>query len=176
MAVRCLSSSCAFSLPASPQPCYCSICTKTAGAGGFAINLGADWKSMRVEGSENLSIYRAVLARGEDGAATEVSFMCFGFYGGKKLSGFIQVSLAQRHFCRLCGSHLWLYDERWPEQVHPHASAIDTELPKAPEKTHIMLAYKAPWVVPEIGPNDKQFLEYPRESLAEWHEKRSLQK
>jgi hypothetical protein len=24
-------------------PCYCSICRKTAGGGGYAINLGADY-------------------------------------------------------------------------------------------------------------------------------------
>jgi hypothetical protein len=30
------------------QACYCSICRKTAGGGGYAINLGADantWRS-----------------------------------------------------------------------------------------------------------------------------------
>ena len=30
--------------------CYCSICRKTAGTGGFAINLGADYQSLQVEG------------------------------------------------------------------------------------------------------------------------------
>jgi hypothetical protein len=39
--------------------CYCSICRKTAGAGGYAINLGADARSMKVVGERNLRVYRA---------------------------------------------------------------------------------------------------------------------
>ena len=31
--------------------CYCSICRKTAGAGGYAINLGAAARSMKVTGN-----------------------------------------------------------------------------------------------------------------------------
>jgi hypothetical protein len=30
--------------------CYCSICRKTAGAGGFAINLGGQSASLKVQG------------------------------------------------------------------------------------------------------------------------------
>ena len=40
---------------ATPQPymqCYCSICRKTAGGGGYAINLGGDAESLEVEGEE----------------------------------------------------------------------------------------------------------------------------
>ena len=48
----------------SPEPypfmcCYCSICRKTAGGGGYAINLGALSGTLEVEGEENVSIYRA---------------------------------------------------------------------------------------------------------------------
>ena len=49
---------------AEPVPfmrCYCSICRKTAGAGGYAINLGADARSMKVTGKKFLGIYRARL-------------------------------------------------------------------------------------------------------------------
>ena len=42
-----------------------------------------------------------------------------------------EVSTGERRFCRKCGSALWLYDPTWPELVHPFASAIDSELPKA---------------------------------------------
>ena len=48
------------------QACYCSICRKTAGGGGYAINLGANANTLEVEGGENLSVYNARLDdRGE---------------------------------------------------------------------------------------------------------------
>ena len=78
---------------------------------------------------------------------------------------------AGRHFCARCGSHLWLWDPRWPELVHPLAAAIDTPLPTPPERTHLMLGSKASWVEPAIGPRDQQFAEYPKESIAEWHQR-----
>ena len=46
----------------SPYPylyCYCSICLKTAGGGGYAINLGADASTLEVQGEEHTSVYRA---------------------------------------------------------------------------------------------------------------------
>jgi hypothetical protein len=42
-------------------------------------------------------------------------------------------------------SALWLWDPTWPELVHPFASAIDTDLPVPPERTHLMLGSKASW-------------------------------
>lgn len=51
---------------------------------------------------------------------------------------------------------------------------IDTELPAPPELTHLMLASKAGWVEPEIRDGDRQFDEYPDESLAQWHERLGL--
>lgn len=137
----------------SPHPypynlCYCSICRKTAGGGGYAINLGAAFDSLVIEGEAEIEIYHAVI----DG----------------------QESPAGRHFCKHCASALWLYDPRWPELVHPFASAIDTELPVPPEKTHLMLDSKANWVEVEIGGKDKCFAEYPDESLAQWHQRLGL--
>jgi hypothetical protein len=113
----------------SPEPypflrCYCSICRKTAGGGGYAINLGALSDTLEVEGEENLRVYNARLYdRGEEAPASE----------------------AERNFCGLCGSALWVYDPNWPELVHPFASAVDTPLP-----------------------------EYPDESLADWHSRHGL--
>lgn len=139
----------------SPHPypfnlCYCSICRKTAGAGGFAINLSGEFATLEVEGREHLRVYHARLDEDDER------------------------SPAERHFCALCGSALWLWDSRWPELVHPHASAIDTELPKPPERTHLMLGSKAPWVEVRADPQDKQFEEYPEESIAAWHERLGL--
>ena len=225
---------------ASPYPfmrCYCSICRKTAGAGGYAINLGADRRTLVGEGAEHLSVYRASL---EDGSE----------------------SSGERNFCRRCGSALWLYDPNWPDlglftlrstprrglasrqtrrrrrawrcharsrqrsvaarqaparrvspkkartrrckcspwprhgcalrldcvlfsgsrgvdrrvnrPKHPHASVIDTPLPVPPERVHIMLGSKAPWVEPEVRPGDRSFDRYPDESLAQWHARHGL--
>ena len=99
----------------SPVPfmhCYCTICRKTAGGGGYAINLGGDASTMKVSGEKNIGIYHALMR--EKGKRTKRS-------------------PAKRHFCLKCGSALWLWDPRWPELIHPHASAIDTPLPKPPE-------------------------------------------
>jgi len=132
--------------------CYCSICRKTAGGGGYAINLGADSDSLEVEGEEHISVYRAVVHR--DGEAT--------------------LSAGRRSFCSRCGSTLWVWDGRWPELLHPFASAIDTPLPEPPERVHLMLASRANWVQPCTGASDRCFDGYPDESLAEWHERLGL--
>ncbi|MBK8456974.1 MAG: GFA family protein [Phyllobacteriaceae bacterium] len=129
--------------PVPYQRCYCSICRKTQGSGGYAINLGADAATLVVEGRGNTAIYHARMDGG--------------------------VSQAERHFCRLCGSHLWLFDARWPNLVHPHASAIDSDLPKATETTHLMLDFKADWVDVAAGPGDRLHGEYPDESIDDWH-------
>jgi len=142
---------------AHPYPfnlCYCSICRKTAGGGGFAINLSGDYASLEVEGEDNLSVYRASIVEEETGRR--------------------ELSPARRHFCRLCGSALWIWDPRWPELVHPHASAIDTDLPVPPERTHLMVGSKASWVELHADPQDKAFDEYPDESIAAWHERLGL--
>lgn len=131
---------------ATPVPymhCYCSICRKTAGGGGSAVNLGGDAASLTVEGKDNVTVYRARI-------------------GG-------ELSPARRHFCKFCGSALWAFDPRWPELVHPFASAIDTPLPVPPERVHIMLGSKPAWVEVPEGPDQDHYDEYPPESLAEWH-------
>ena len=140
---------------AHPYPfnlCYCSICRKTAGGGGYAINLGADYQTLEIDGREHINVYRAKL---RDGQAEERS-------------------PAERSFCARCGSPLWVWDPRWPELVHPLASAIDTPLPTPPERTHLMLDSKAPWVEARADPQDKHFGGYPQESLAQWHERLGL--
>ncbi|MBT3359753.1 MAG: GFA family protein [Rhodospirillales bacterium] len=134
----------------SPHPypfnhCYCSICRKTQGGGGFAINLSGDADTLEVEGKNNITIYQAT-------------------------------SPAQRHFCHVCGSGLWVWDSRWPELVHPFASAIDTDLPTPPERTHLMLSSKASWVPVHADAADKTFDAYPDESIAAWHERLELRR
>jgi hypothetical protein len=47
-------------------------------------------------------------------------------------------------------------------------------LPTAPERTHIMLAFRAPWVEVEAGPRDRRHEGYPEESIAAWHDRLGL--
>lgn len=140
--------------PAPYQLCYCSICRKQQGGGGYAINLGADARTLAIEGEEHLGLYRALIDDAEHGTCT--------------------LSSGERRFCRLCGSALWLYDPRWPDLVHPFASAIDSDLPVPPSRVHLMLKYKAAWVEPAIGPDDAVFDLYPEKSIEEWHRDRGL--
>jgi hypothetical protein len=142
----------------SPYPfnlCYCSICRKTAGGGGYAINLGADYQTLQVKGTKHLAVYQA---RIRDPATGEV-----------------EISTARRHFCKNCGSALWLWDPGWPELVHPFASAIDSDLPRPPQRIHMMLGSKAGWVEVRAGRKDRKFDSYPDESLAQWHQRLGLE-
>src|SRR5688572_27986386 len=82
--------------------CYCSICRKTAGGGGYAINLSGDSASLKVKGRRSIRIYSALVRNPEDRKAARSS--------------------AKRHFCGKCGSCLWLWDPTWPELIHPFAS------------------------------------------------------
>lgn len=137
----------------SPHPvpfmrCYCSICRKTAGSGGYAINLGADHRTLKVKGRRHLRVYRA-----------EVN--------GHTSSG-------HRHFCGRCGTALWLWDPEWPDLVHPHAGAVDTPLPEPPSHVHMMVGSKAPWVAVEGHRGDPRYDAYPDLSLAQWHERHGL--
>lgn len=134
--------------------CYCSICRKTAGGGGYAINLGGDHDTLTVDGKDKLGIYQATIRDATNGTTER--------------------SQAQRYFCRDCASALWVWNPRWPELVHPFASAIDTELPVPPERTHLMLGSKANWVHIHRSNKDKSFDGYPDESIAAWHERLKL--
>jgi hypothetical protein len=129
--------------------CYCSICRKTAGSGGFGINLGARSATLELEGAEHIRCY--------DPITGDVGDTATGARG--------------RRFCGRCGSPLWNYDPAWPDLIHPHAGAIDTDLPEPPERSHIMLGSAANWVQADIRDNDMSFEGYPDESLAEWHDR-----
>jgi len=134
--------------------CYCGICRKLAGGGGSAINLNADFATLKIEGREHIRVYNARL---EDETAGEVA-----------------TSNAERSFCGVCGTHLWLWDSRWPDQVHPLATVIDTELPTPPERTHLMVDFKPGWVAFDPAPQDRVHGRYPDESIADWHDRLGL--
>jgi hypothetical protein len=146
---------------AMPHPyllCYCSICRKTDGGGGYAINLGADSSTLEVEGGENIGVYNALMRDGDD-------------------SGDAEASPGRRSFCSLCATALWVYDPRWPELVHPFASAVDTPLPEPPETVRMMLADRTSWAeMPEgeAARGERHFQGFPDESLEEWHRRHGL--
>jgi len=140
----------------SPVPfmhCHCSICRKTAGSGGYGINLGGDATTLKVRGQKHVGIYHAVM-REPGQRATR--------------------SKAGRHFCVKCGSALWLWDPRWPELVHPHASAIDTPLPKPKEVVEAALDYAASWVDVPRGAGHVHCRKWPSESLEQWHKRHGV--
>jgi hypothetical protein len=135
------------------QLCYCAICRKTAGGGGFAINIMGDAGTLKVRGRNSIRIYRARI-EDEDGRC--------------------HTSRGERNFCAKCATALWMYDPEWPELLHPFASAIDTELPVPPSKVHLMLKFKPKWVKADFGPGDQKFQRYPKLSIEEWHRRRGL--
>jgi hypothetical protein len=140
----------------SPVPfmhCHCSICRKTAGSGGYGINLGGDARTMKVRGRKHIRVYHAVMRKPGERSTR---------------------SPAERHFCGECGSALWLWDPRWPELIHPHASAIDTPLPKPPEVVEAALDYCPSWVDVPKGKGHVRCGTWPGESLEDWHKRHGL--
>ena len=75
----------------SPHPypfnlCYCSICRKTSGSGGYGINLSGRYETLQVQGREFVTVYQVAILDEKTGAKT--------------------LSPAQRSFCSKCGSSL----------------------------------------------------------------------
>ena len=146
-----------------PQPymvCYCNLCCKTSGGGGFAINIMGLRKTLEVKKGEDLiRTYQASLTETESGKS--------GSADAK--------SKNVRHFCSNCASYLFITNEEYPEWCYPFASAIDTPLPMPEIRHHIMLEYKRPWVpIPPFSPSDVHFDFYPESGIQEFHEKHGL--
>lgn len=130
------------------QRCYCSICRKSAGGGGYAINIMGVADTLKVTGRRAIRVWHAMID-GHEGSA-------------------------DRHFCSKCGTALWVSDESWPELMHPFANAIDTKLPVPPKSVHLLLRDKAEWVVPQVGPDDECHDGYPALSIEDWHKTNGL--
>lgn len=140
---------CAYA-PTPYMRCYCSICRKTAGTGGYAINIGAHSDTLKITGKKYLSFYRPIIRE-----------------KGKRAVR----SKGERYFCSECGSALWTSHPDWPDHVYPYASAIDTKLPIPPSIDHILLDSKANWVTPCLHKGDRQLKQYPEDSLEDWHKR-----
>lgn len=139
--------SCESHTPYPYMRCYCSICRKTQGGGGYAINIMGLAETLKIRGKPNINIYRVRL----------------------KENGRSRLSSARRHFCGRCGSALWVSDPQWPDLVHPFASAIDTPLPKPPQTVHIFVDSAASWVDIPHGLKNPNYAEYPDQAIVDWH-------
>ncbi|CAK5276860.1 unnamed protein product [Mycena citricolor] len=131
------------------QLCVCSICRKAGGVGG-SINLGGHSNSLEIErGKEFISVYKAVLDRDTPQERTASS---------------------ERNFCSKCSTMLWLYDETWPELIHPFASAIDSPL-ETPDKLVVVKMNSKPAYVYLPDAPKETYEDYGPESLTSWHQK-----
>lgn len=133
--------------------CYCSICRKTGGGGGYLASINVSFATLKVEGAENIGTFHATL-EDENGRPFR--------------------SPVGRRFCTKCGSALYARGPDWEDSAAIAASAIDTDLPLPPSVTHMMLGSKANWVVPQIGADDETFPEHPDKTVEEWHRARDI--
>ncbi|KAI8324371.1 S-glutathione synthase [Martensiomyces pterosporus] len=134
--------------------CYCSICRKTSGGGGYTINIIGQTDSLKItRGANEIRSYRAV--KNKD-APKEKQELC-----------------QNRYFCPTCASYLWAHCDDWPQWIYPYASAIDSELPMPKAVANIMLGSCANWSDPRVQPrkaaDNEMFDEYPSYSLEQWH-------
>src|SRR5215472_5665239 len=113
------------------QRCYCSICRKSAGGGGYAINIMGLADTLKVKGKNALGVWNAPI-------------------DGHKGS-------ANRHYRKRCGTPLWVSDEQWPELVHPFASATRYGAAQGALERASAAARQRELVEPQIGPNDDCF-------------------
>ena len=87
--------------------CYCGICRKTGGSGGFGVNLSGNHDTMEIQGEENISTYQAIVKDHKTGKMKQ--------------------SEAHRTFCKHCGSALWVWGPSWPDLCTPmHQPSIRT--------------------------------------------------
>ena len=137
------------------QRCYCSICRKLAGGGGYAVNIMGEKQTLQVWGKEHLTVYRSAKNDRDRYEADGLGF-------------------SRRNFCAKCGTMLWNFNPNHPDWVYPFASAIDSPLPVPPEYNHIMLEHAVSWADVPNGPHDAHYAGYPDISIEDWHRKRAL--
>jgi len=145
--------SCESKTPYPFNRCYCSICRKVNGGGGYAINIMAETETMKIEGEKHIKVYRSAK---NDREIYEEDGLGF----------------SRRNFCGDCGTMLWNYNPKHGQWIYLFASAVDTPLPTPPETRHMMMAHNVSWVkTPDDEPN---FQQYPNESIEDWHKRHNL--
>ncbi|KAI9506352.1 hypothetical protein GGI25_006457 [Coemansia spiralis] len=138
--------------PVPAMRCYCSICRKTSGGGGYTVNIMGMTDSLQVtKGQEMLKSYRAIK--------------------NKEAPRDQQVLCQNRYFCTNCASYLWAHCDDYAQWIYPYASAIDTELPVPKATASLMLNSAKEWADPRRAKNveNDMFEEYPTYSLEQWH-------
>ena len=150
---RKVSFSCVSKSPFPFNRCYCSICRKLNGGGGYAVNIMADSQSLKIEGKDAIKVYRSAT-------------------NDRKIFDQDGLGYSRRSFCGECGSMLWNYNENHSQWIYPFASAIDTTLPLPTEFRHIMVKYRENWI--DIPDDEMKFDLYPDEGIEGWHKKRNL--
>ncbi|KAJ7062509.1 Mss4-like protein [Mycena amicta] len=135
------------------QLCVCSICRKVGGVGG-SINLGGHYETLKIEkGKDDIRVYKAVMNRDTPDE---------------------HIASSERNFCSKCSSMLWLWDESWPELVHPFASAIDEPELVVPDKMVVVCSTSKPEYVRLPEGAKEVYDQYGTESLEGWHKKEGL--
>ncbi|KAF8962957.1 Mss4-like protein [Flammula alnicola] len=87
-----------------------------------------------------------------------------------------KIASSERNFCKKCSSMLWLYDETWPELIHPFASAIDSPELESP-KTLVCIKLDSKPAYVRLPEGDKKVYDgYAPDSLENWHKKHHLYK
>ncbi|KIK75401.1 hypothetical protein PAXRUDRAFT_835688 [Paxillus rubicundulus Ve08.2h10] len=140
----------ASSTPVPYQLCTCSICRKVGGVGG-SINLGAHAKTLEItQGEEYIGVYKAVMNRDTKNET---------------------IASSERNFCTRCSSMLWLYDEDWPELLHPFASVIDSPELEAPNELVVIKTDSKPNYVRLPEDPKRLYKHYGADSIEDWHKK-----
>jgi len=117
---------------------------KIAGSGGFAAFLFAHAPTLEIDGKEHIRIFHWPA---EDGGEP----------------------ILEHHFCGQCGSALWQFDPRWPDHLHPYATAVDSPLPVPPEYNDFNIAERASWVNLPPGDNATREDGGYTTGMAAWH-------
>jgi len=81
---------------------------------------------------------------------------------------------SERSFCPNCSTMLWVFDDSWPELIHPFASCIDTELPVPDEMICIMASSKPDWVRWPEGKKKVCEKYNGSEGIEDWHKAHGL--
>jgi hypothetical protein len=161
--------------------CFCSICRKLAGSGGFGCNLGARTTGMILTGGAKMRYYSPSEKRGilravdSNTGVMDSSDADFAACSENEKGDKDNTIPSHRAFCGDCGSSLWNYDNNWPTYIHPAAGAVDTPLPVVADGKHTDIFTggdsAANWASAGLVKPEKQFEKYPDESLKAKHER-----
>jgi hypothetical protein len=88
--------------------CYCSICRKTAGGGGYAINIMGQAETLHVDGQRHVQIYHAILGKTKQGKPKLSQASAISVNIVRVVYGFL-IPAGQNGFIRLLQQLIHLY-------------------------------------------------------------------